>query len=112
MLVQENLAKYVTANKLATNPLIDEAPILFLGRTLMELVLPGAIFVLSAAIIDMPVEGFLCAMVLFVVLPAFRRRFPRGIIPHFLWSSGLHCPKQLQCGHVFSVRRSLSVFGP
>lgn len=112
MLVQENLAKYVTAKKIATNPLIDEAPILFLGRTLMELVMPGAIFVFAAAILDMAVEGFLCAIVLSTVLPAFRRRFPRGIIPHFLWSAGLNRPKQLPCRRMFFVRRALSVFGP
>lgn len=112
MIIQENLSKYVKAQKVSTNPLIDEAPILFLGRTLTELVLPGGIFVFSTAILDRAVEGFLCAAALFITLPLFRRRFTRGMIPQFLWSLGLNQPKPLSFRYLFSFRRSLSVFGP
>jgi hypothetical protein len=52
--MQENYSKYAKAERVTTNPLLDEPAILFLGRTLWELLLAAGVFVAMSLFVDAP----------------------------------------------------------
>jgi len=103
----ETYAKYSDMEQVPTCLLIDEAPVVLMGRTFLELVSTVVSFVVCAYFNEMWLGAALAAVV-GGVMPALRARFPRGFLLHLLWSFGVLF-RELQ---FFSFRRGVKVLGP
>jgi hypothetical protein len=103
----ETYAKYSDMEQVPTCLLIDEAPVVLMGRTFFELVATIVSFVVFAYFDEVGL-GAALAVVVGVVMPSLRARFPRGYLLHLLWSFGVVF-RELQ---LFSVRRGVKVMGP
>ena len=103
----ETYAKYSDMEQVPTCLLIDEAPVVLMGRTFLELVATIVSFV-ACAYFDEVALGALLAMVVGGLMPTLRARFPRGYLLHLLWSFGVVF-RELQ---LFSLRRGVKFMGP
>ncbi len=103
----ESYAKYADVPRVPTCLLIDEAPVVVLGRTFAEIVLTVLSF-LGLAYFGMPFVGLLAAFVLGGLIPLLRLRFPRGFLVHLGWSLGLLFPEV----SMFTLSRKMCVLGP
>lgn len=110
--MQESLDKYLMAERVRTNPLIDDPAIVFAGRTLQEILLAAGVFVFEAWFANAPIQGLCLCFVTIWLLPLYRTKCPPGFIAHVAWSLGLHRPKSVPCGRLFSLRQSVARFGP
>jgi hypothetical protein len=103
----ESYAKYADMERMQTCLLIDEPPVILLGRTFSELVTTMMAFV-GFAYFGMPVLGIGAAVVLGGAIPIVRLRYPRGFLAHFGWSLGILFPEVA----MFTLSRMLYVMGP
>jgi len=110
--MQEHYGKYEATTRVTTNPLIDDPAIIFLGRTLNELLLSAGIFVISGVFMEAPLFGAIGALVVGWIVPAYRMHFSRGYAVHLAWALGVHRPRGLACGRIFSPTKPTSRFGP
>jgi hypothetical protein len=103
----ESYAKYADMERVQTCLLIDEPPVILLGRTFTELVSSVIAFV-GLAYFGMPFTGLVAAVVLGGMIPLIRVRYPRGFLIHLAWSLGLLFPETT----MFTFSRAMSVIGP
>jgi hypothetical protein len=104
----ESYAKYADMPRVHTCLLIDEPPVVLLGRTFPELVAAIAAFV-GLAYMRETLMATVAALVVGWLFPLLRIRFPRGFILHVLWSFGLCFPKEQE---VFTPRHATRHYGP
>lgn len=130
----ENFDKYNHQSKRDTNFLIDEPAIVFLGRTMPEIISSAVVFLIFVNF-DYLYTALIAAFLIGYAVPLYRIKFSRGFAPHLLWSIGLNRPEEVfpipivsrvflisiinkirqkrRVGlQVFSCQRSLKIFGP
>ena len=110
--MQESLEKYLIAERVRTNPLIDDPAIVFAGRTLQEILLAAAVFVFESWFANAPLSGLVLCFVTVWLLPLYRTKFPPGFLAHVAWALGLNKPKSVPCGKLFTLKQSVARFGP
>ena len=103
----ETYAKYSNMENVATCLLIDEPPVVLLGRTFSELTGSVVGFVACAYVNELGL-GVVMALVVGGVLPMYRVRFPRGYLLHLCWALGLAFREE----GLFTLRRGVKVLGP
>jgi hypothetical protein len=103
----ESYAKYADVERVQTCLLIDEPPVILLGRTFTELVAAVVVFV-GLVCFEFPVLGLVAAGTVGGVIPLIRLRYPRGFLVHLGWSLGLLFPEV----RMFTMRKTLHVMGP
>lgn len=105
--MHESYAKYPAMRRIGTCLLIDEAPVILLGRTFRELAATIMCF-LGLAYIDEPWWGLVAAALAGGVIPLYRIKYVRGFAVHVAWSVGL----VFQEMKLFTPRRGTRVMGP
>ncbi len=103
----ESYAKYADMPRVQTCLLIDEPPVVVLGRTFTELVATVISFI-GLAYFGLVWTALLVAILVGGLIPMLRIRYPRGFLVHFAWSMGLVFPEV----SMFTVSRTTSVLGP
>jgi hypothetical protein len=103
----ESYAKYADMPRVQTCLLIDEPPVVVMGRTFSELVASVVVF-LGFAYLDMVWVALLAAIAVGGLVPLLRIRYPRGFLVHFAWSLGLVFPEV----SMFTLGKTTHVLGP
>ena len=103
----ESYTKYADMARVQTCLLIDEAPVILLGRTFSELVAAVVTFV-GLAYFGMTWTALAAAILLGGFIPLLRIRYPRGFLVHLAWSLGLLFPEV----SMFTPSRMTRVLGP
>jgi hypothetical protein len=103
----ESFAKYVDAPKTHTCLLIDEAPVILLGRTFSEIVAAAVAFI-ACAYLDWTWGGLAAAIFVGGIMPMLRMRFPRGYSKHVLWGLGAWFPEM----RMLTARKPVKKYGP
>lgn len=103
----ESYAKYADVPRVQTCLLIDEPPVVVMGRTFSELVAAVVVF-LGFAYLDMVWVALLAAIAVGGFVPLLRIRYPRGFLVHFAWSLGIVFPEV----SMFTMSRTTRVLGP
>jgi len=103
----ESYVKYADMARVQTCLLIDEAPVILLGRTFSELVASIVTFV-GLAYFGLTWTALLASIVIGGIVPMLRIRYPRGFLVHVAWSLGLLFPEV----SMFTLRRMTRVLGP
>lgn len=103
----ESYSKYADMARVPTCLLIDEPPVVLLGRTFSELVTSVVVFV-AFAYFEEAWLGLVLAALTGGVLPMYRRRYVRGYLLHLGWALGLWFTEV----KMFTPRRGVKVMGP
>jgi hypothetical protein len=103
----ETYGKYANMPQMPTCLLIDEAPVVLMGRTFNELVATIVSFVAFAYFNEVAM-GTALAVVVGIIMPKLRARLPRGYLLHTFWAFGLAF-RELR---LFSLRSASKTLGP
>jgi hypothetical protein len=111
--MHESYDKYRGYRRMPTNPLIDEPAIIFMGRTLVEILAAASIFILFTLILEAPLQGLLVGLLAGIFLPLYRTKLPRGWLIHKAWALGINSKKTERATRkLFSLRKNYEVRGP
>ncbi len=103
----ESYSKYADLPRVQTCLLIDEPPVVVLGRTFSELLATVVAFI-GFAYFNMVWTALVSAITVGGLIPMLRIRYPRGFLIHFAWSLGLVFPEV----GMFTFSRTTRILGP
>ncbi|HYX31592.1 MAG TPA: hypothetical protein VE954_00670 [Oligoflexus sp.] len=87
--------------------------IIFMGRTLPELLFAASFLAVSALFFEAPFKGLFLSLIAGYLLPLYRRKLPKGWLIHKAWALGLDTKKRERATQkLFSFRKAYEVRGP